>query len=82
MTWCWVCPYPFERRKMKWALSPELRDSECTHQTTMWSGKIPKTGVYKCYACGLTLMDPTELWELQRQLSDGLRQMFEEMRNE
>ena len=76
------CPYPFVRRKMTNAACAHYRDEICTHQSTMYMGKIPCTGRYVCLMCGASMMEAMDLQEVKRCLLTGMREMFEEMRNE
>ena len=65
------CPYPYIERMIDGKL--------CTHQGTMFMGKIPCTGRYACYVCNADMMEPHWLSATKRQLMTGMRSMFEEM---
>lgn len=81
-SYVYKCPYPFVRRKQVNAAFPGARDEWCEHQSVAYHGKIPCTGRYACLMCGATMMDPADLDEAKRTLLNGMRDMFEEMRNE
>jgi len=76
------CPYPFAVRKMSNAAYAPYRDEICTHQSTMYMGAIPCTGRYACLMCGASMMEGVDLEAVKRCLMTGMRDMFEEMRNE
>ena len=75
-----ACPYPFPH--MEYAVpsyAGDVRDGKCTHQSTMYR---PCTRGYICIGCGANMMSPYLLDGVKRCLMNGMRQMFEEMRNE
>jgi len=44
--------------KKVFALHPDVREEECTHEYGHWTGSMPCTGVFRCNMCPTVLKYP------------------------